>query len=275
MTMTKPAAGFHPATYAVSVLDAMADALRAHFAEGPLFDDDGPLSMADLNLRGLDPFAGSGVKLAKHRLWAMAEWVGLEIEQAFIESDWVEVGDATRMPFASNQFDVVATSPTYGNRMADHFAPKDDSKRVSYTFSLREAKGTHIGDKSVQLHPENTGLYQWSFPYWDLHRRAWEETVRVMRPGALMLLNVKDHLRSAKVKELVPQPYIETLTARVDGSKIKARQLVHVCQWHHDELAQLGIEWLRTINVPCPGMRNGANRELRVDSELVLVGRRR
>ena len=45
------------------------------------------------------------------------------------------IGDATALPFADWTFDAVITSPTYGNRMADHHNAQDGSRRVSYRHS--------------------------------------------------------------------------------------------------------------------------------------------
>lgn len=47
------------------------------------------------------------------------------------------IGDATRLPFDNRMFDAVITSPTYGNRMADHHDAQDGSKRITYRHSGR------------------------------------------------------------------------------------------------------------------------------------------
>lgn len=71
------------------------------------------------------------------------------------------VGDALRLPFRDATFDVVATSPTYGNRMADHHEARDDSDRGTYRHRL-----------SRPLHPSNSGAMQWGEEYRSIHEKA-------------------------------------------------------------------------------------------------------
>lgn len=82
--------------------------------------------------RVLDPFAGVG---RIHELRGLVDWelvtIGVEIEPewATVHTD-TQVGNALALPFASGVFDAVITSPTYGNRLADHRA-RDGSYRHS------------------------------------------------------------------------------------------------------------------------------------------------
>ena len=67
----------------------------------------------------LDPFAGVA------RTDAFGDAVTLVCSE--LERDWATgvVADALRLPYRAGCFDAIATSPTYGNRMADHHEAKD------------------------------------------------------------------------------------------------------------------------------------------------------
>ena len=52
--------------------------------------------------------------------------------------------------FSDATFDMVVTSPTYGNRMADHHNAKDGRRRITYTHNLGRT-----------LTPGNSGAMQW------------------------------------------------------------------------------------------------------------------
>jgi tRNA G10 N-methylase Trm11 len=95
------------------------------------------------------------------------------------------VGDALALPFPDATFDAVVTSPTYGNRMADHHHARDGSLRYSYTHTLGRS-----------LHPNNSGTLHWGAEYQRFHSLAWREVWRVVRPGGRFVLNIKDHVRA-------------------------------------------------------------------------------
>jgi hypothetical protein len=265
----KPKAGHHPATYSNAVLDAMADVL----------DRVAPSSATYWRPRIFDPFAGTGRKVAEHRIFGMGEWHGLELEPAFIETCWVEPGNACDPPFADGQFDVLATSPVYYNRMLDHHAPKDDSKRYSYTFSLRDAMGVPRSDASVQLSPANAGRMSRRAEYEALHLLAWPAVVAKLRPGALVMLNMSDNEHTVVRRTYEPQPYrrarsIEAVTVK-GKPMVKVHEVVENVRWHANVLHDAGVEWLEELTVETPRMRNGQNAEVRADAERLLVGVRR
>ncbi len=217
MTVTKPDLGHgisHPARYSKKVLAIMAEELEGY-------------------VKVLDPFAGTGLihELAEfgHVTWG----VEIEPEWADMHSNTF-IGDATDLMFHNESFDAIAVSPTFGNRMADHHVAKDDSVRRSYTHDLGRT-----------LHPNNSGQMQWGPAYCLLHKKAWKEAVRVLRPGGVFVLNVKDHIRKGE------------------------RQKVSV--WHLDTLLDLGLEVINMIPVPTRGFRVGENRDLRTLCEFVIT----
>jgi len=204
----------HPAKFSNSVLEKMAELIP-------------PGSLV------LDPFAGTG------RIHAIGKQCGARTVGVEIEPEWAGladrtvVGDATALPFNDRTFDIVATSPVYGNRLSDHHNAKDGSVRHSYTHDLGRS-----------LHPNNAGSLQWGEPYRVLHQKAWEEAARVLRPGGLFILNVSDHIRKGAV-----QP---------------------VTIWHVSVLCALGFSVRESYEIPTPRLRYGANAQARVEYETVI-----
>ena len=94
------------------------------------------------------------------------------------------------------------------------------------------------------LTPGNSGALQWGEEYRALHVAVWTECRRVLKPGGIFVLNVKDHIRGGVLQE--------------------------VTNWHAVTLLMLGFVCTRRVHVPCPGQRHGANGHLRVDYESVI-----
>jgi len=143
--------------------------------------------------------------------------------------------DALNLPFKDDSFDCIATSPTYGNRFADSHEAKDGSERRSYTHDLGR-----------KLHQNNSGSLHWGDAYRDFHERAWAESLRVLKPGGIFILNISDHIRGG---ELMP-----------------------VSEWHIKALKSLGRGFIlrEVIDVPTPRMRFGENSGARVEAEHVI-----
>ncbi len=180
----------------------------------------------------LDPFGGIG-KLKQIRPDAIIN----EIEFEWAKEAGGVCGDALRLPFDDETFDAIVTSPTYGNRLADHHNAKDKSKRITYKHCLGH-----------DLHPHNSGQLQWGEKYKRFHSMAWCECFRVLKPFGLFILNTSDHIRK--------------------GEQIK------VTAWHNDELFNLGFDIVDWYVINTPRMKRGANSNLRVNCEDVGVFRR-
>ena len=133
-------------------------------------------------------------------------------------------------------FDAIATSPCYGNRMADDHtpSPEDTSDRNTYRHALGRP-----------LSYGTSANLQWGPKYRVFHEDAWSEAARVLRVGGRFVLNVKDHIR--------------------DGA------VVPVAGWHATTLARLGLRLIEIHPVASKGNRQGANGNLRVEHEWVLV----
>lgn len=84
--------------------------------------------------------------------------------------------------------------------------------------------------------------------YRSLHRLAWTEALRVLRPGGLMLVNVKNHIRAGAEQR--------------------------VAEWHQKCLSDVGFTVVDVAYLRAPGLRHGENRELRVEHERIIVARK-
>lgn len=205
----------HPAKYTDSLLPVFA-------------------SMITPSTYGLDPFGGTG------KIFLLCKLVPeISVECIEIEPEWanydtrIKVGNALALPFEDGTFDWVCTSPTYGNRMADHHNARDNSHRNTYRHALGRT-----------LHPDNSGAMQWGEQYRAFHLRAWGEVRRVLKSGGVFILNCKDHIRQKKV--------------------------VRVCDWHKQALIDLGFQIVDEKPIECPGNRFGQNGDCRVNSEMVF-----
>lgn len=209
----------HPAKYSAGLVELFASLLDGH-------------------RRVLDPFAGSG-RIHGMRDFGSFDTVGVEIEPEWADlSPHTLCGSALDLPFEDNEFDAISTSPTYGNRMADHHHARDGSVRHTYRHTLGRP-----------LSPDNSGQMQWGDRYRVFHEQAWGEATRVLRPGGKFVLNVKDHVRRG--------------------------QLQPVTGWHTTHLMGLGYELLHLLGHAAPGLRCGSNGSARAgNSEVVVVLRK-
>jgi 5S rRNA maturation endonuclease (ribonuclease M5)/SAM-dependent methyltransferase len=180
----------------------------------------------------LDPFAGTG---RIHELPNHTIGVELEPEWATMRPATI-VADALALPFPDAAFDAIATSPTYGNRYADHFHPEEGSEWTWRSYTL---------DLGRTLHPNNSGALQWGPEYRTFHTRAWAAVLRVLCPGGRFVLSISDHIRDHE------------------------RQ--HVTDWHVETLTKLGLHEIHRTNIPTKRMRYGENADARVEAEHVIT----
>lgn len=197
----------HPAKYSESLLDV----IGAHIPKAELV---------------LDPFGGTG-KLRE----VCPRAICMDIEPEWAKLSGLRA-DALRLPFANESVACIATSPTYGNRMADTFT--DHTHRITYT--------NYIGHP---LHENNSGKLQWGNDYKIFHGFAWIEAWRVLAWNGVLIINTKNHIRQGKE--------------------------INVSGFHSETCRELDFKLVASINVRTPGNRFGQNRDKRVDYEQVMV----
>lgn len=238
-----------------------------------------------------DPFAGEGVRLGSMATRQGLTFTGTEIEPAFIGDERVAMGDATDPatypptwlcptcgdtggpgmhldkrplladPNACNismcrdldRHFTIVTSPVYPNGMADDFIPRDLSRRRTYTAWLCTVTG-----RKQHLASNNMGRWGYRGRKLDSTARAmyWhlaEGSVAHWGGAERVLLNVSDFIAT-------------------DGEKI-TRQVPVVREWQA-LLRRHGWTDQFVIEVPTRRWRDGANRELRVETEVVIDARR-
>lgn len=191
--------------------------------------------------RVLDPFAGIG---GIHKLSSFlsssdvhVQTYGIELEPNWASAhERTRVGSALGLPYEDDSFDFIMTSPCYGNRMADHHNAKDASKRITYWHYYGEP-----------LSEGSSAVMQWGNEYRVFHDQAWQEALRVLKPNGIFVVNISNHIRGGKVQ--------------------------HVVEWHLRDLLSLGLSLEYVDRVKTPRMRNGANANLRVEFEHILVMR--
>jgi tRNA G10 N-methylase Trm11 len=210
----------HPAKWTPAILDAIEAVLTNHYPEVKTV---------------LDPFAGTG---GIHRLRGLdIETTGVELEPEWAEQHpCTEVGDALRLRFEVGSFDAVVTSPTYGNRMADHHEARDNSTRFTYRHML----GRPLTAGS------SAGL-AWGREYRRFHEQAWVEAIRVTTGGGLIVLNTKNFYED------------------------NGNRLHRVTEFHLSTLMALGCTVEMVIPVAVKG--NGTNQEKRAEHETVMFCR--
>lgn len=191
----------------------------------------------------LDPFAGTGKIGLVKQFGFCGEIYANEIEPEWInenlyDCDFITNQDAEFIDYPPEYFDAICTSPTYGNRMADHHEAKDGTKRNTYTHCL----GRKLADG-------NTGKMQWGLEYMEKHERIYAHLSSLVKPEGIFVLNIKNHIRRGKE--------------------------VDVKSFHCSALERCGFEKVEEIFVKTFGNGFGANSDKRTDGEYIICFKRR
>lgn len=262
----------HPAKFSPEVLDALVQIVDAE------------AEREQRRLHVLDPFAGVGLI---HEVAARLAGRMLRVTAVELEPEWATqrpgavVGDAARLPVRPGSVDALVTSPCYGNRMADVYdgtgpcrkcdglgslvmlaaadmtaealdagalaerqpcdrcggGGRDRSTRMTYTISLgrRPSEGS-------------AATLQWGDRYRALHGLFWTAADEALRPGALAVINISNHVRGGEVQRVVEW---------------------HLDWWLHRRYT---VETVDRVGTRRYGF--GSNRDARVDAERVLVLRK-
>lgn len=275
----------HPARWSLEVLDAIQGVL----AEEAARTDGAPL-------RAWDPFCGVG--LAELRTVCPPTWQvgGGELEPEWAaQSPGAVAADACRAPLPDGSIDVLVTSPTYGNRMADTYDGSRDTCRACRGEGC--ARVVPDGCQELHLRPLSPGAFcppcetcqgtghapsarrtyriflgrqltegstadaKWhrgerGARYRALHGRAWTEAWRYLADGALIVINVSNSLETVGPK----------------GQRVRVEH--HVTEWHLAAWLRLGARLVATVQVGTRRFSHGQNREHRAAHEWLLVLRK-
>lgn len=244
----------HPARYSESIVQLLAEIVVAEYPEW--------LGRPTI----VDPCAGTGEALRDFQRLCVEldvggfrtgfEVHGIEIEPVWIVDDIVRQGDATDIscyPDSPVGRLIVMTSVVYPNGVADNFIPQDDSTRFTYISKAIK----RLDDPTFRFHPNNQSNFGYRGTkrhgkskrreaYW----RLADEMVTVWAKVAeLALLNCSDFKHSNGEIEPV------------------------VADWR-SLLAAHGFTDQMEIPVATPRMKNGANADQRVATEVIVKARR-
>lgn len=191
-----------------------------------------------------DPFAGEGLRLGALCDEMLCTFTGTEIEAPFILDSRVRHGDSTLIKHYPLPPFTIVTSPVYPNGIADDFNARDNSKRRTY----RAARATIVGTDEP-LHPNNQGKYGYrGQPLWSPARAIYwalaRQVVHCWRDADAAIVNVSDFFGPTH-REPVVDGWTEILTEQ---------------GW---DVCPMPVETKR--------WRNGANRDARVEAEVLLL----
>lgn len=225
----------HPAKFSKPILDVIA---------GFIFEEL-QRTGSDSTLFIMDPFAGTGLIHTLQGVSPRIATYGVEIEEEWASQHTNTLCMDMRLlpPDWNNVVHIVATSPTYGNRMADHHDAKDSSKRLTYKHTLGR-----------DLTSGNSGMMHFGDEYKQFHREAWQTVTRILKnkttsyPGGLFILNVSDFIRRGAT--------------------------VPVCDWHCETILTMGYDLEAERDIPTKRLRYGENRNARVTHEKIFVFRK-
>ena len=186
----------------------------------------------------LDPFAGIG-KITEIKNYGFSGQIyANEIEpdwaKQIVNCDTITICDAEYLEYPSGYFDAIVTSPTYGNRMADHHKAKDGSKRNTYTHCIGH-----------QLKDGNTGKMQFGKEYQHKHEQIYANICKMVKNNGLFILNVSNFIKNG---------------AEVD-----------VVNFHRTNIEANNFLLVEDIKMSTHRNRYGRNGNIRVDYEHIMV----
>lgn len=195
--------------------------------------------------RIVDPFAGTG-RFARIKLFEPS-LADTEFWASDLEPEWLigcrehpvnlaVVADARRLPWATSSADGALTSVVYPNRMTDSHTQGAGDTSVRNTYTHR------LGRK---LSKGNAGAMRWGPAYKRLHIQFYWEMYRVLKPGGVLAVNIKNHMVKGRV--------------------------IPAAEWHRFAGQRCGFSLVSEERIATTGLRFGANHTQRVDHEMLYV----
>jgi hypothetical protein len=139
----------------------------------------------------------------------------------------------------------IVTSPDYGNRMADQYLGTPEERRLREEEGVMPRRRSYAISLGRKLSVGSAAKYGFGPEYQDTHRRIFTAVTGVCNPGARLALNVSDHFA--------------------------AYTRIYVTSWWVEMIASLGWYVERMIPVGTRRFRDGANSDLRVDAESIIL----
>lgn len=237
----------HDAKYSENVVACLRSILTDVDApvEGPLFD----------------PFAGSGTRLPD---LGRADISGIEIEPEWATaSPYVDQGDALDLRDYPGSIGgkprTIVTSPCYGNRLADRYLGAKCTFCAGTTLNgcaACDGTGYDLADRKRRFgyamslgHPVSVGSaasLQWGEYYREFHQVWLSRIAQILPVGTRrLILNMSDHPRM--------------------------NQRQYVCQWWIEAAGRHGFALVEAHSVDAMRIGYGANKDSKIESEMVLV----
>lgn len=237
----------HPAPFSEPIMDLL---------KGLIADWEGPI---------LDPYAGIG---RVHELGRDDTW-GVEIEEEWAAAHERTIwGDSSELVLSTVAVggvmvrhpegsaprrtgvviprpNAVVTSPDYGNRMADQYLGTPKEQRLRDEEGVMPRRRSYAISLGRKLSLDSASRYGFGEDYQRAHTKVFTAVTDVCHPGARLALNVSDHFA--------------------------AYTRIYVTAWWVELIASLGWHVERMIPVGTRRFRDGANADLRVDAETVIV----
>lgn len=232
----------HPAPYSKEVMEELSKIIAGW--EGPI----------------LDPYAGTG---RIHDLGRDDTW-GIEIEpewaQMHARTIWGDSATLRPLGVTSGECKVTSPagrnhriprpqglvfSPDYGNRMADQYLGTPAERMERQQTGKIPRRRSYAISLNRQVSFASTCRYQFGDTYRLMHSTIFGSATKVCVPGARLALNVSNSISGGEERD--------------------------VTRWWLQLASSLGWMTVDLVPVETRRFRDGANREERVDRELILV----
>lgn len=240
--------GKHPAKFSESIQDAIARWVVWEISS-TLFRP----------ARILDPMAGVGTIGFLEGI--TFDGAPCRVTMVEIEPEWAAANphticaDLFEWP-NPERYDILITSPAYGNRMSDHHNANDratvgDRKgelTIRHTYKHYLGRLPSVGASTT---------LRWGEAYRAWHRRLLDRLADFVEPGGLVLWNVADHIATvdgAKQRQRVTAFFVNEFLIR--GYELEAMDLIETAKLRHGKAWESRTRGERLLVLRAPGVRS-------------------